>query len=307
VGGVPPQNQKRGRVARISKPATSGTQNAGKPKAYEGGQPLKFCISHSQCYTFTERRTMPKLKTYLPYIAVAIGFLGIGCACGLLAGIIAMHPMVSPSPTLTPTPTPIPTIAFPTLPPEAHCVPKTHFQEASAIAVLDGDTIDVNIQGKTYRVRYIGIDAPERDEQFFQEATQANASLVQGKKLLLFKDVSETDRYGRLLRYVFADGVFVNYALVRNGYAKAYTYPPDVSCADLFLEAERKAREERLGLWGQATPTPSARCDPSYPDVCIPPPPPDLDCKDIPYRRFRVLPPDPHHFDVDGDGIGCER
>ena len=50
-----------------------------------------------------------------------------------------------------------------------------------------------------------------------------------------------------------------------------------------------------------------ARCDPSYPDVCIPPPPPDLDCRDIPYRRFRVLPPDPHRFDRDRDGIGCER
>ncbi|HCG29364.1 MAG TPA: nuclease, partial [Chloroflexi bacterium] len=47
-------------------------------------------------------------------------------------------------------------------------------------------------------------------------------------------------------------------------------------------------------------------CDPAYPDVCIPPPPPDLSCKDIPYRRFRVLPPDPHGFDRDGDGIGCE-
>ncbi|MBC7260314.1 MAG: SH3 domain-containing protein [Chloroflexi bacterium] len=47
-------------------------------------------------------------------------------------------------------------------------------------------------------------------------------------------------------------------------------------------------------------------CHPSYPDVCIPPPPPDLDCKDIPFRRFRVLPPDPHRFDGDKDGIGCE-
>lgn len=48
------------------------------------------------------------------------------------------------------------------------------------------------------------------------------------------------------------------------------------------------------------------KCDPSYPTVCIPPPPPDLDCKDIPYRNFKVLPPDPHGFDGDGDGIGCE-
>lgn len=48
------------------------------------------------------------------------------------------------------------------------------------------------------------------------------------------------------------------------------------------------------------------KCDPSYPTVCIPPPPPDLDCKDIPFRRFKVLPPDPHRFDGDHDGIGCE-
>ena len=58
----------------------------------------------------------------------------------------------------------------------------------------------------------------------------------------------------------------------------------------------------------QPTVQPPSRgnCDPSYPDVCIAPPPPDLDCKDIPYRRFRVLPPDPHRFDGDHDGIGCE-
>jgi hypothetical protein len=51
---------------------------------------------------------------------------------------------------------------------------------------------------------------------------------------------------------------------------------------------------------------PAANCDPSYPDVCIPPPPPDLDCGDIPYQNFRVLPPDPHRFDRDKDGIGCQ-
>jgi hypothetical protein len=53
------------------------------------------------------------------------------------------------------------------------------------------------------------------------------------------------------------------------------------------------------------TQPPAANCHPSYPTVCIPPPP-DLDCGDIPYRRFQVLPPDPHDFDGDGDGIGCK-
>jgi hypothetical protein len=55
------------------------------------------------------------------------------------------------------------------------------------------------------------------------------------------------------------------------------------------------------------TPTPpKGNCDPSYPTVCIPPPPPDLNCADVPYTNFKVLPPDPHHFDGDKDGIGCE-
>jgi micrococcal nuclease len=147
-------------------------------------------------------------------------------------------------------------------------------------------------------------------------------------RVLLERDVSETDRYGRLLRYVWLehpDGRrMLNYELVAQGYAQVVTYPPDVKYADVFVQLQREAREQRRGLWGacgefgvpadtptperrQATPTRDRNCDPSYPDVCIPPPPPDLDCRDIPYRRFRVLPPDPHGFDRDGNGIGCER
>ncbi|HEX2707235.1 MAG TPA: hypothetical protein VHM66_04400 [Solirubrobacterales bacterium] len=57
---------------------------------------------------------------------------------------------------------------------------------------------------------------------------------------------------------------------------------------------------------GNPTPPPSGNCDPAYPTVCIPPPPPDLDCSDIPFRNFKVLAPDPHHFDPDGNGVGCE-
>ena len=56
----------------------------------------------------------------------------------------------------------------------------------------------------------------------------------------------------------------------------------------------------------QPTPTKENSCDPSYPDFCIPPPPPDLNCSDIPQKKFRVLQPDPHGFDGDKDGIGCE-
>jgi micrococcal nuclease len=71
--------------------------------------------------------------------------------------------------------------------------------------IVDGDTIDVTIGGTTYRVRYIGMDTPERGDYFFSEATEANRVLVEGQQVILVKDVSETDRYGRLLRYVYLE------------------------------------------------------------------------------------------------------
>jgi micrococcal nuclease len=101
----------------------------------------------------------------------------------------------------------------------------------------------------------------------------------------------------------------VNERILEAGWALLLTVPPNVRHADRLREAQRRARERGAGLWASAGPgrERGAACDPSYPDVCIPPPPPDLDCRDIPYRRFRVLPPDPHGFDRDRDGIGCER
>lgn len=201
------------------------------------------------------------------------------------------------------------------------CVPSTTKQEEGIVTnIVDGDTIDVNINGQTYRVRYIGIDTPERNENFFDQATALNRDLVNGKRVLLVKDVSETDRYDRILRYVFVNSTFVNYELVKQGYAFASTYPPDVACSNFFASAQNQAQSTQVGLWA-SVPVPTTvsnngnsnsggsgggNCDPSYPTVCIPPPPPDLDCKDIPYNRFQVLPPDPHRFDGDDDGIGCE-
>ncbi|WP_299030169.1 thermonuclease family protein [uncultured Thermanaerothrix sp.] len=138
------------------------------------------------------------------------------------------------------------------------CLPAhTTREQAKVIKVIDGDTIEVEINGTPYKVRYIGIDTPEsttRVEYFGKEAAARNQALVDGQQVILIKDVSETDRYNRLLRYVLVGEVFVNYELVRGGYANTLRYPPDVACADIFREAERQAREERLGLWA---PTPA--------------------------------------------------
>lgn len=200
---------------------------------------------------------------------------------------------------------------------EFPCVPNSTKQEEGVVVnIVDGDTIDVIINGQNFRVRYIGIDTPERGENFYEQATALNQELVSNKKVLLINDVSETDRYGRILRYIFVGKTFVNYELVRQGYALAYTYPPDVACSDFFASTQNQAQSSNAGLWASTPVPPTAvnnnsggsggNCDPSYPTVCIPPPPPDLDCKDVPYKRFQVLPPDPHRFDRDKDGIGCE-
>lgn len=121
--------------------------------------------------------------------------------------------------------------------------------------VVDGDTIDVEIAGQEYRVRYIGMNTPERDELFYKEATEANRQLVLGKTVELEKDVSETDRYGRLLRYVYVNDLFVNAHLVEQGYAQVLTYPPDVKYQELFLQLQRQAREAGRGLWSVLEPT----------------------------------------------------
>jgi len=132
---------------------------------------------------------------------------------------------------------------------------------ARVVEVVDGDTIKVEMNGRIYTVRYIGIDTPELHhphkpvEYYAREAYEKNRELVEGKTVILEKDVSETDRYGRLLRYVYVDGIFVNAYLVEQGYARAVTFPPDVKYAELFLQLEREAREAGRGLWAAQAPT----------------------------------------------------
>lgn len=118
------------------------------------------------------------------------------------------------------------------------------------VRVVDGDTIVVGIGGaRGTKVRLIGIDTPERDECFYRAATMKMRSLVEGKRVRLVRDVSETDRFGRLLRYVYIGDVFVNAAMVSEGFASAATYPPDVAHAIGFVRLERAARAAKRGLW----------------------------------------------------------
>jgi len=119
--------------------------------------------------------------------------------------------------------------------------------------------------GATYKVRYIGVDTPETVDPrrpvgcYGREASERNRELVEGKTVGLEKDISETDDFGRLLRYVWLDGEMVNAILVREGYAVASTYPPDVKHQELFLSLQREAMDAGLGLWGPACASPTAQ------------------------------------------------
>lgn len=122
--------------------------------------------------------------------------------------------------------------------------------EAFVTRVIDGDTIAVALgDSRDTRVRLIGIDTPERNECHYRAATDRMRALVDGKRVRLVRDVSETDRYGRLLRYVYEGEVFVNAAMVDGGFASAATFPPDVAHASEFVSLERRAREMQRGLW----------------------------------------------------------
>lgn len=134
--------------------------------------------------------------------------------------------------------------------------------------VIDGDTIELET-GET--VRYIGIDTPETVHPnkpvqcFGKEASAKNTELVEGKRVRLEKDVSDSDRYDRLLRYVYVGDIFINDYLVRQGYANASSYPPDVKHQDQFRQAEQEARANKRGLWGSTCSTDSGNASSAAP------------------------------------------
>jgi micrococcal nuclease len=178
-------------------------------------------------------------------------------ALAILLAACSGLPGTAPWATPTPTPRLAPAGAQTTLRPTGPT------ERAVVTRITDGDTVRVRIGGQEHRLRYTGIDTPESVhperpvEPWALEATAENARLVEGRQVILERDVSETDRFGRLLRYVWLepddeDGEWrmVNLELLLGGFAQVTTYPPDVKYVDLFLAAQREAREAGRGLWG---------------------------------------------------------
>jgi micrococcal nuclease len=262
--------------------------------------------------------------------------MAILVGCSTPVALPATSPNARPVVAIQPTPTPWATVKPPLAPSGAT-------ETAKVVRIVDGDTIVVSLGGKNVKVRYIGMDTPEDVdpnspvEPMSREAAAANQNLVAGKTVVLEKDVSETDQYGRLLRYVWLhDGAawtLVNLELVRLGLAFAISYPPDVRYDDLLASAEGTAQSSFVGLWGpavtaapavtpkptpKATPKPTpkptprptkvpAKCHPSY-LPCLPIVG-DLDCPDVRAMGLapvHVIGPDSYRLDGDHDGIGCE-
>jgi len=194
-----------------------------------------------------------------------VGSLVLSVAVAILALMLAACESAESPPDTSPTTRPTTTAltATPSNAPAPDPLPPG-LTEARVTRVVDGDTIHVEIQGQEFTVRYIGIDTPETVHPsqpvgcFGPEASARNKEMVDGKTVGLERDVSETDAFGRLLRYVYVGGDMVNAALVRDGYAQSSTYPPDVKHQATFIELQRQAREAGRGLWGASCSSPTA-------------------------------------------------
>jgi endonuclease YncB( thermonuclease family) len=219
--------------------------------------------------------------------------------------------------TMTAEPTLDPTESPPTADPQAPGA------AATVTRVVDGDTIEVDFEGKNLDVRLIGIDTPETVDPsepvgcYGPAASRFTTKELDGEHVRLEFDVERLDQYERTLAYVWLGDELFNETLVVRGFATVTTYPPNVRYVDRFIAAQRDARSHERGLWGAVCNEPEpvstgggggggGNCDPSYPDVCIPTYPPDLDCGDVDFTYFRVEGSDPHGFDGDKDGVGCE-
>jgi len=193
------------------------------------------------------------MKSKLPLLLFSLGLLLLGVFIGRL---------LSYNPNLPNPPAPIPTATL--SPPIAGA----QTEQVLVSRVVDGDTIRIST-GQS--VRLIGIDAPEvtQVECFGREATQYLSNIILNQPVRLEKDVSETDRYGRLLRYIWLGDQLINESLVRDGYAHSSPYPPDVKYQSRFDLAENQARTMEAGLWSSClvSPSPNIPNNPNNPNT----------------------------------------
>lgn len=168
-------------------------------------------------------------------------------------------------------------------------------------SVIDGDTIKIDGQS----IRFALASAPELNELNGPEARNFIDEICPvGSTATVDEDDGQTEgSYGRIVGVIYCNGMNLNEELVDSGLGYLSTGFCDNSEFSTQLWA---LKHGCTNLEYETTNQQTQNCDPSYPDFCIPSPPPDLDCIDISQKKFTVLQPDPHRFDGDKDGIGCE-
>jgi hypothetical protein len=192
-----------------------------------------------------------------------------------------------------------------------HCTRQTHRPPAMPMAKTKLPCWTLTVKGRHMLVAMplsgsLAWILLKRGEPCYDEATDRLRELA-GDSVRVQFGPRQGDQFGRILYYVYnLEGESIDEKLVREGLALAWLEYGQHRGA--LLAAEAIAKEAGRGCLGGGSeaPVPAGDCEPSYPTVCIPSSPPDLDCRDIPYRRFEVLPSDPHRFDGDKDGVGCE-
>jgi micrococcal nuclease len=196
--------------------------------------------------------------------------------------------------------------------------------------VIDGDTVEVSLRSRTVDVRLIGIDTPETVHPsepvgcYGPAASDFVTRTLEGQRVRLEFDVERTDQYGRTLAYIWMDGSLFNRVLVERGFAQVTIFPPDDKYAGRLRAAEDRAKRADNGAWGTCPyfgapatggtgdgpdsneSVAAGNCDPNYQGACIPRYPPDLDCSEVSASGFQSTGSDPHGFDDDADGTGCE-
>lgn len=235
---------------------------------------------------------------------IALYCLAVACLGLTLASCVSSRPTTTTAapPTITRPPlTPLPPLdERPSSETEA-----PRGERARVTHVFDGDTIEVELGERVYRLRYIGVDSPEREEPFYEDAADYNRDMVEDATVILVRDVSETDQYGRLLRYVYLeDGTFVNASMIRSGMARLVTFPPDVAQTDYLRQLQGEAKEAGDGMWGRPDLVGPCDCDRNL-----------YDCRDFQSRDeaqtcfeycLDATGRDVHNLDGGGDGLVCE-
>jgi micrococcal nuclease len=232
-----------------------------QPSGFHKGEPPTTRVSRAQSMTGVNWR----------WVLLGVGLLGLGIGAAVIYLLfkqpippaqIASAPTATATPYTVTRPTQSPQVAAPRPQPSTAVVATASsgaLVEASVLRVVDGDTLEVEVAGRIAVVRLLNIDAPDITPQhvcFGQQATEYAQDMIEKShgRVWLERDVSETDRDGRLLRYVWlelpAGKEMLNEAMLDGGYAKADISPPDTRHEDRFLTIEHAAQVQRRGLWG---------------------------------------------------------